>query len=99
MTPEPAAPLIRRPDADPVRFGLANLLGFGGAGYYWMGQRKKAWFTWALVLIGGPCTLGTLYIFAFAAAYDAYLLGQRLQQGEAITPMQNGLPILDRLFK
>jgi hypothetical protein len=90
--------LLRRPEANPFLFGLANLLGCGGAGYFWMGQRRKAYITWAVVLVGGPCTLGTLYVFAFASAYDAYLLGQRLQQGEAISPTQNGLPLFDRLF-
>lgn len=91
--------MIRRPDANPFAFGLANLFGLGGAGYYWMGQRRKAWITWAIMLFGGPCTLGTLYLFAFASAYDAYLLGQRLQLGESIGDRQNGLPILDLVFR
>lgn len=91
--------LIRLEEANPFALGLANLFGLGGAGYYWMGQRRKAFLAWAIVSIGGFCTCGMTFIFAFAAAYDAYLLGQRLQLGESIGETENGLPILDLLFR
>ncbi|MCB9667950.1 MAG: hypothetical protein H6736_02210 [Alphaproteobacteria bacterium] len=91
--------LIRVPEANPFHFGLANLLGFGGAGYWWMGQKRKAVIAWCIVLLGGTCTLGMLYVFAFIAAYDAYLLGQRLQLGESVGETQNGLPFLDAIFR
>lgn len=91
--------LIRRPEADPFVLGLANLCLLGGGGYYWLGQRRKAWITWAVVLIGGCCTLGTTWVLVFATAYDAYLLGQRLQLGEGVEEGQTALPVLRLLFR
>lgn len=90
---------IRRPDVDPFKLGLLNLLGGGGFGYWWIGQKRKAVQTWMIVVAGSACTCGTLYVFAFVAAYDGYLLGQRLERGESIDVDQNALAFLDAIFR
>lgn len=95
----PPTELITRPDANPLLMGLANLFGMGGLGYWWMGQRQKAFVTWGVVIVGGFCTFGMLWIVVFITAYDAYLLGQRLAQGEALRETDNGVPLLDLIFK
>ena len=100
VPPQPTAlQPIHRPDLDPFKLGLLNLFGCGGLGYWLIGQKRKAVQTWMIVLIGSPCTCGTLYVFAFVAAYDAYLLGQRMELGESITPDQNALAFLGSIFR
>ena len=47
----------------------------------------------------GTITCGLGYLFAFVAAYDAYLLGQKLQNGEAIGENENGVEFLNAIFK
>lgn len=91
--------LITRPDANPLWMGAANLFGLGGLGYFLLGQRKKAMITWATVVVGGFCTFGLLYLVVFVTAYDAYLLAQRLAQGESLRQTDNGLPLLDPIFR
>lgn len=86
-------------DPDPFRQGLMNLLVAGGLGYWTMGQRRKAIQTWLIVSIGGFFTCGTLWVFPFVTAYDAYLLTQRAALGERIRDDQNALPFLDRIFR
>ncbi len=88
-----------RPDPRPVGYALANLLGFGGVGYYWMGQKEKAWKTWAITVLAGIPTCGLTSFFAFLTAYDAYLLGQRLELGASIAVDDNALPLLDTIFR
>ena len=78
---------------------LFNLLTAGGGGYWTMGQRRKAIQTWLIVLVGGFLTCGTLWVFTFVTAYDAYLLTQRVGLGERIRVDQNALPFLDRIFR
>ena len=91
--------LITISDSNPLLFGGLNLIGFGGAGYYLMGQKKKAYTAWLIDALGGLCTFGLLYALVPLAAYDAYLLGQRLQLGESIDESENGLPLLDAIFR
>ncbi len=91
--------MITNPEANPVVSGAMNLFGLGGLGYFMMGQQKKAYITWAVVVIGGMCTFGTLFLLCWVTAYDAYLLAQRLQQGETITDTDNGLAFLDMVFR
>ena len=38
-------------------------------------------------------------MWVFVAAYDAYLLGQKLQSGQAIGENENGLSFLNAIFK
>lgn len=86
-------------DPDPFRVALLNLLIAGGFGYWTLGQRRKAIQTWLIVLVGGFFTCGTLWVFPFVTAYDAYLLTQRVSLGEGIRVDQNALPFLDRIFR
>ena len=91
--------MIQKPDINPVIVALANWFGAGGVGYFLMGQQKKAIISIVVVLIGGFCTCGFLWLFPWLTAYDAYLLGQRLQNGEEIGQNENGLEFLNMIFK
>jgi len=86
--------MIRKPDANPVVLGLANLLLFGSVGYFLMGQTSKGVAALAYTVILG-CCLGPIPAFVFA--YDGYLLGQKLESGEAIGERENALELLDNL--
>jgi hypothetical protein len=95
--------MITKPDANPIIFALANLIIFGGLGYFLMGQKKKAmisfavWFGFTIISCG---MLGIVsVIFSLATTYDAYLLGQKLQAGESIGLNENGLEALNAIFK
>lgn len=94
--------MITKPDANPIVFGLANLFLFGAVGYFLMGQKKKAMISAAICVVPGVLTCGLLFItgvFAWVAAYDAYLLGQKLQSGQSIGENENGLDFLNAIFK
>lgn len=94
--------MITKPDANPVLLAVLNLFLFGAVGYFIMGQKKKALIT-AIITFVVPtitCGLGTpLMMFAWVTAYDAYLLGQKLQSGQAIGENENGLDFLNAIFK
>jgi hypothetical protein len=89
--------MIRKPDANPIVIAVLNLFLFGGVGYLMIGQQKK----------GIMCIVGTLVLSCFGigvivpwiAAYDGYLLGQKLQSGGEIGENENGLPFLNAIFK
>lgn len=91
--------MIQKPDTNPIVVAALNWFGLGGLGYFMMGQKKKAMLSWAITVIGGTITCGLLYVFAVVAAYDAYLLGQKLQSGQAIGENENGLDFLNAIFK
>lgn len=91
--------MIKKPDANPILLAVLNLFFFGCVGYFMMGQTKKAIASIVITLVGSFCLFGLGYFWVLIAAYDAYLLGQRLQAGEAITPNTNGLSFLDAIFK
>jgi hypothetical protein len=91
--------MITKPDANPILFAVLNLFALGGLGYFLMGQKKKAIITWVITIVGGTITCGALYLWVWIAAYDAYLLGQKLQRGESIGENENGLGFLNAIFK
>jgi hypothetical protein len=89
--------MIQKPDTNPVIVAVLNLMLLGGGGYFMMGQQKKAMMSIGATLILS-CT-GIGMIIPWLTAYDAYLLGQKLQNGEAIGQNENGLPFLNSVFK
>ena len=89
--------MITKPDTNPIIIAVLNLFFFGAAGYFLMGQQKKAMMSIGATLILS-CT-GIGMIIPWLTAYDAYLLGQKLQNGEAIGQNENGLPFLNSVFK
>lgn len=89
--------MITKPDANPILYAVLNLFVWGGLGYFLMGQKKKAIIS--IVLWWITICFGLSLIVALITAYDAYLLGQKLQQGESIGQNQNGLSFLDAIFK
>ena len=91
--------MIQKPDTNPIIVAAANWIGLGGLGYFLMGQQKKAIISWVICVVIGTITCGAGYLFAFVTAYDAYLLGQKLQRGEAIGANENGLDVLNMIFK
>lgn len=91
--------MITKPDANPILFAALNWIGLGGLGYFLMGQKKKAIITWIITIVGGTITCGIGYLWVWVAAYDAFLLGQKLQRGESIGENENGLPFLNAIFK
>ncbi len=97
------AEMIRKPDANPILFAILNLFLAGGTGYLMMGQQKKAFIAYAIwlgVLVLSCGMLGIVSgLLACCTAYDAYLLGQKLQNGEEIGQTENGLPFLNAIFR
>jgi hypothetical protein len=57
----------------------------------------------AICLLPAILTCGILFfpfgLFAWVTAYDAYLLGQKLQSGQSIGENENGLEFLNMIFK
>ena len=94
--------MISKPDANPIVFALCNLFVCGALGYFLMGQKKKAMITLVITLVVPMVTCGLgmpLAMFVWVAAYDAYLLGQKLQSGQSIGENENGLEFLNMIFK
>ena len=91
--------MIRKPDTNPVLVAACNLL-FGAVGYYLMGQEKKAILSGIIWAVAFVFTCGMLALpWILITAYDAYLLGQKLQSGQQIGLNENGLPFLNNVFK
>lgn len=88
--------MIRKPDANPVVLGLANLLFLGSLGYFLMGQSRKGAVALVTTIVSWWCC-GFGAVASIVFAYDGYLLGQKLQSGEAIGESENGLDFLDNL--
>ena len=89
---------ITKPDTNPIVVALCNLLLCGiPVGYFMMGQQKKGIMTLIGTIILGAFGIG--FIIPWIAAYDAYLLGQKLQSGESIGQNENGLEFLNAIFK
>ncbi len=89
--------MITKPDANPILLAVLNLF-WAFLGYYLMGQKKKAIMSLIIGIVLMPC-MGIGGIWMAIAAYDAYLLGQKLASGESIGQMENGLGFLDNIFK
>lgn len=94
--------MITKPDANPILLALCNLFVGGALGYFLAGQKKKAMISlaicWVVPVI--TCFIGFPFaLFTWVAAYDAYLLGQKLQSGQSIGENENGLEFLNAIFK
>ena len=88
---------ISKPDTNPIVPAILNLFFLGGAGYLMMGQQKKGIMCIVATLILSCVGIG--FLVPWIAAYDAYLLGQKLQSGQSIGEMENGLDFLNSIFK
>lgn len=92
--------MITKPDANPILFAVCNLFAAGALGYYLMGQQKKAMISAIIWVVGAIFCCGTISsLIAIVSAYDAYLLGQKLQSGQAIGENENALEFLNSVFK
>lgn len=88
--------MITKPDANPILLAVLDLIiCYLPIGHFMIGQTKKAIIffvaTWILSFVG----IGL--IVPFIAAYDAYLLGQKLARGESIGTNENGLGFLNSI--
>lgn len=89
--------MIQKPDTNPIVVALLNWLLLGGVGYFMMGQKKKGIISIVITVVGACFGIGM--IVPWVTAYDAYLLGQKLQSGQAIGENENGLSFLNAIFK
>jgi TM2 domain-containing membrane protein YozV len=90
-----AGEMITKPDTNPILVAVLNLFLLGGVGYFLMGQQKKAIISIVAFLLTSWC--GLAIVVAVVTAYDAYLLGQKLQRGESIGQSENGLSFLNSI--
>ncbi|MBA2321139.1 MAG: hypothetical protein H0V89_08285 [Deltaproteobacteria bacterium] len=86
---------ISKSDANPILLAVLNLVTGGCVGYFLMGQQKKAIASIIYFFIGFCFGIGLLV--PLITAYDAYLLGQKLANGETIEDNENGLGFLSSL--
>lgn len=93
--------MIQKPDANPILLAVLNAFVAGGLGYFLMGQKAKAiraWIIWVVCVVVSPFCFGLSGLgamaLALATAYDAYLLGQKLQAGESIGENEVALDFL-----
>ena len=89
--------MIQKPDTNPIIVACLNWFLLGGVGYFMMGQKKKGIIATVATVILACFGIG--FIIPVITAYDAYLLGQKLQRGEAIGENENGLSFLNAIFK
>lgn len=89
--------MIQKPDTNPIVVAILNLWLLGGVGYIMMGQKKKGIMSIVATLLLSCFGIG--FIIPFITAYDAYLLAQKLQSGQAIGENENGLDFLNAVFK
>jgi TM2 domain-containing membrane protein YozV len=89
--------LIQKPDTNPIIVALLNLILLGGGGYLMMGQQRKG----VISIVSFCLTIwfGIGILIPFVTAYDAYLLGQKLQSGDSIGENSNGMDFLNDIFK
>lgn len=88
---------ITKPDVNPIVPALLNALTGGFVGYWMLGQQKKAIISLiATVLTSWMCVGIAVPVIA---AYDAYLLGEKLKTGQAIGENESALQFLNAVFK
>ena len=77
---------------------VLNLLLGGCVGYFYLGQKSKG-LVFGVVWLLSLCTgVGPLLVGA-VAAYDAWLLGLKLQSGQSVGVTESGLEALDYVFR
>ena len=87
--------MITKPDANPILLAVLDIfICYLPIGHFMIGQTKKAIiFYVATMVLSMVAGIGLLV--PFIAAYDAYLLGQKLARGESIGVNENGLAFLN----
>jgi hypothetical protein len=84
---------ISKPDANPILLAVLDFICCLPIGHFMIGQQKKAIIFFVVTLI--LSFFGVGMIIPLVAAYDVYLLGQKLKAGESIGINENGLKFLD----
>ena len=76
------------PPKNPIIAAILSLILFGGVGQLYLGQQKKG-IILIVVWVLGWCSFGVITtIAAIVGAIDAYMMADKLQNGEAIGDMQ-----------
>ena len=92
--------MIQKPDTNPIIVAVCNAFVLSALGYFLMGQQKKAIISLIVLFVGGTLTCGLIaMVWPWITAYDAYMLGQKLQSGQSIGENENGLQFLNNIFK
>ncbi len=86
------------PDVNPTLPALLNLLLAGCAGYFYLGQRTKG-VVFGVAWVVTFCTGVGPVVVGLVAAYDAWLLGLKLQSGQSVGRTESGLEALDHVFR
>jgi hypothetical protein len=90
--------MISKPDANPIMLAVLDLVICGlPIGHFMIGQQKKAIIFFVATLVLSMVGIGA--IIPWIAAYDAYLLGEKLKTGAQIGQNENGLSFLNSIFK
>jgi TM2 domain-containing membrane protein YozV len=87
---------IQADDKNAIVAALLNWCLLGGVGYYYLGQSGKGLRAIIVTVVFYVVLLG--WIPALAFSIDAYMLGQKLANGEAIGENECGLSFLSGLF-
>ena len=75
------------PPKNPVLAAVLSFLLLGGVGQMVLGQNKKGILIIVATLVLIPCA-GVGFIVPVVGAIDAFVLGQKLKNGESISDMQ-----------
>lgn len=74
------------PPKDPIIAAVLSVLLLGGVGQMYLGQTKKG-----IILIVATVVLacvGVGFLVPFAGAYDAYVIGTKLKNGQPVGDME-----------
>ena len=86
-----------KPDVNPIVPAVLNALTVGFAGYWMLGQKKKALVSLVAGLALSLVCVGLAVLPI--TAYDAYLLGEKLKNGDSIGENESALQWLNAVFK
>lgn len=87
---------IQTTEKNAIVAALLNFCLFGGVGYYYLGQSKKG--LWAIIMTLVLYWIGIGMVLPWIFAYDAYVLGSKLANGESIRINECGLGFLGGVF-
>ncbi len=74
------------PPKDPIIAAVLSVLLLGGVGQIYLGQQKKGIILIVATLLLSCVGIGVL--IPFVGAYDAYVIGTKLKNGQAVGDME-----------
>jgi TM2 domain-containing membrane protein YozV len=77
------------PPKDPIIAAVLSLLILGGVGQLYLGQQKKGIIIIVASILAWCISVGTLgWIIQLVGAYDAYVIGNKLKNGQPVGDME-----------